>query len=145
MVWVLMVRQTVMVSSTFYLDTGQTRPKLKTMMIISSEAFLGWIFYRFSYKSRTSTQRVFRVLEKAWYAHLYSLLFSCSVVSSSLRPHGLQHARPPCPSTSLGVCSNSCPLSWWCHPIILSSVVPITSHLQSFPASLSFSLSWLLQ
>ena len=112
-------------------------------MIISSEAFLGWIFYRFSYKSRTSTQRVFRVLEKAWYARLYSLLFSCSVVSNSLRPHGLQHARPPCPSTSLGVNSNSCQLSRLCHPITSSSVDHIISQLQSFPASPSFSLNWL--
>ena len=55
-------------------------------------------------------------------------------MSDSLRPHGLEHARPPCPS-SLGVCSDSCPLSWWCHPTIFSSVVPFSSCLQSFPAS----------
>ena len=66
------------------------------------------------------------------------LLFSRSVVSSSLQPHGLQHIRPPCPSLSLRVCSNSCPLSWWCHPGISSSVIPFLSHLQSFPASGSF-------
>ena len=52
--------------------------------------------------------------------------------------HGLQHARPPCPSPTPGVYSNSCPLSWWCHPAISSSVVPFSSHLQSFPASGSF-------
>ena len=75
--------------------------------------------------------------------HLYSLLFSRSVMSSSLWPPGLQHARLPCPSPSPGVYSNSCPLSWWCHPTISSSVVPFTSHLQSFPASGSFPLSWL--
>ena len=61
----------------------------------------------------------------------YSILFSCSVMSDSLRPHGLQHSRPPCP----GGYSNSCPLSWWCHPTISSSVVPFSSCLQSFPAS----------
>ena len=49
------------------------------------------------------------------------LLFSRSLVSESLRPHGLQHVRPPCPSPSPGACSNSCPLSWWCHPTISSS------------------------
>ena len=62
-------------------------------------------------------------------------------MSSSLRHHGLQHARPPCPSPTPGVYSNSCPLSWWCHPTISSSVVPFSSHLQSFPASGSFQMS----
>ena len=54
---------------------------------------------------------------------------------------GLQHARPPCPSQTPGACSNSCPSSWWCHPTISSSVVPFSSHLQSFPASGSFQMS----
>ena len=70
------------------------------------------------------------------------LLFSCSVVSDSLRPHGLQHARLPSPSPSPGACSNSCPLSWWCHPTISSSAAPISSCLLSFPASGSFPMSW---
>ena len=69
------------------------------------------------------------------------LLFSCSVVSDSLRPHGLQHARLPSPSPSPGACSNSCPLSWWCHPTISSSVVPFSFCLQSFSASGSFQMS----
>ena len=72
-----------------------------------------------------------------------SVQFSCSVVSDSLRPHRLQHARPPCSSPTPGVYSNSCPLSWWCHPTISSSVVPFSSHLQSFPASGSFQMSQL--
>ena len=59
----------------------------------------------------------------------------------SLRPHGLQHARPPCPLPSPGSWSNSCPLSWWCHPTISSSVIPFSSRLQSFPASGSFQMS----
>ena len=62
-----------------------------------------------------------------------SVQFSCSVVSNSLRPHGLQHDRPPCPSPTPGVYSNSCPLSRWCHPTMSSSVVHF-SCLQSFPA-----------
>ena len=66
------------------------------------------------------------------------LLFSCSVVSNSLRPRGLQHTSLPCPSLSPGACSNSCPLSRSCHPTISSSVVPFSSSLQSFPASGSF-------
>ena len=64
-----------------------------------------------------------------------SLLFSCSVVSNSLRPHEQQHARLPCPLLSPRVCSNSCPLSHWCYPTISSSVAPFSSCLQSFPAS----------
>ena len=67
------------------------------------------------------------------------IMFSCSVVSDSLHPLELQHARPPCPSHSPGVCLNSCPLSRWCHPTV-SSFVPF-SWLQSFPASGSFPLS----
>ena len=65
---------------------------------------------------------------------LYSVQFSHSFMSDSLRPHGLQHARFPCPSPTPRVYSNSCPLSQWCHPTILSSVIPF-SCLQSFPAS----------
>ena len=67
--------------------------------------------------------------------------FSHSVVSNSLWPHGPQHARPPCPSPTSGVYSNSCPLSQWCHPTISSSVIPFSSQLQSFPASGSFPIS----
>ena len=73
----------------------------------------------------------------------FLLLFSCSVMSDSLRPHGLQHTRLPCPSPSPRACSNPCPLSLWCHPTISSSVVPFSSHLQSFPASGSFPMSQL--
>ena len=69
-----------------------------------------------------------------------SVQFSCSVMSNYLWPHGLQHARLSCPSPTPRVYSNSCPLSWWCHPTISSSVVPF-SHLQSFPASGSFQMS----
>ena len=70
-----------------------------------------------------------------------SVQFNHSVVSDSLRPHESQHARPPCPSPTPRVYSNSCPLSEWCHPTILSSVTPFSSHLQSFPASRSFPMS----
>ena len=69
--------------------------------------------------------------------------FSRSVVSDSLQPQESQHARPPCPSPTPGVYPNSCPLSQWCHPIILSSVVPFSSCPQSFPASGSFQMSQL--
>ena len=69
--------------------------------------------------------------------------FSRSVMSYSLWPHGLQHTRLPCPSTTPGARSNPCPLSWWCHPAISSSVVPFSSCPQSFPASGSFQMSQL--
>ena len=59
-------------------------------------------------------------------------------MSDSLQPHGLQHSRPPCHLPSPRACSNSCPLSWWCHPTVSSSVIPFSSCLQSFPASGSF-------
>ena len=72
---------------------------------------------------------------------LLLLLFGHSVVSDSLRPHGLQHTRLPCPSLSPRVCSNSCPLSQWCHPTISSSAAPFSSCLQSFPASGFFPVS----
>ena len=64
-------------------------------------------------------------------------------MSDSLQPHELQHVRPPCPSPTPGVHPNSCPLSWWCHPSISSSVIPFSSCPQSFPASGSFQMSQL--
>ena len=72
-----------------------------------------------------------------------SVQFSRSVVSNSLRPHGLQHTRPPCLSPTPRVYSSSCPLSWWCHPTISSSVVPFSSRFLSFPASGSCAMSQL--
>ena len=71
--------------------------------------------------------------------YIILLLFSRSVLSDSLRPQGLQHTRLPCPSLSLGVCSNSCPLRWWCHPTIINPF----SCLQPFPTPGSFPMSWL--
>ena len=89
----------------------------------------------------SSVHRILQVTILEWVAisHRCSFFswveFSCSVLSNSLWPHGLQHARLPCPSPTPGVCSNSCPSSRWCHPTISSSVVPFSSCLQSFPAS----------
>ena len=80
--------------------------------------------------------------------HMYSgifssVQFSCSVISDTLWLHGLQQARPPCPSLTPRVYSNPCPLSRWCHPTISSSVIPFSSRLQSFPASGCFQMSQL--
>ena len=81
------------------------------------------------------------------YCHMYaqfsSVQFSCSIVSDSLRPHELQHTRPPCPSPTPGVHSNLRLSSQWCHPAISSSVVPFSSCPQSLPASESFPVSQL--
>ena len=72
-----------------------------------------------------------------------SVQFSCSVMSDSLRLLEPQHARPPCPSPTLGVHPNPCPSSWWCHPTISSSAIPFSSCPQSFPAPGSFQMSQL--
>ena len=85
------------------------------------------------------TKHKFWIWKVQWLKwRIYSVQFSSSVVSDSLWPHGLQHARPPCPSPTPGVYPNSCPLRWWCHPTISSSVVPFSSRLPSYPASRSF-------
>ena len=80
--------------------------------------------------------------QSSWgFPHTFSSAQSLSSVQ--LFAHGLQHTRPPCPSPTPGACSNSCPLSRWCHPTIPSSVAPSSSHLQSFPATGSFQMSQL--
>ena len=73
--------------------------------------------------------------------YVTSVQFSCTVMSNSLWPHGLQHSRPPCPSPPPGACADSCPLNRWCHSTISSSAVPFSSLLQSFPASRYFQMS----
>ena len=78
---------------------------------------------------------------KQYQVYISSVQFSLSVVSNSLRPHELQHPRPPCLLPTPGVYSSSYPLSWWCHPTISSSVIPFSSCLQSFSASGSFQMS----
>ena len=82
-----------------------------------------------------------RLREQGSLTDVISVQFSCSVLSDSFWPHGLQHTRLPCPSPTPGVYSNSCPLSQWCHPIISSPVIPFSSPIQSFLASGSFSMS----
>ena len=78
-------------------------------------------------------------LSMRWFIGVVAILQS--VMSDSLQLHGLQHTRLPCPLPSPRACSNSCPLSWWCHPTILSSVVPFSLWLQSFPTTRSFLIS----
>ena len=81
------------------------------------------------------------IMSRSIHVAVSSVQFSRSVVSGSLWPHGLQHARPPCPSPTPRACSNACSFSQWCHPTISSSVIPFSSCLQSFPASGSFQMS----
>ena len=99
------------------------------------------IIYKSDYNQNT-------LIEKWFFKVTLTQLFSwvqcnCSVVSNSLQLHALWHARLPCPSTTPGLCSNSCLSNWWCHPTISSSVIPFSSHLQSFPVSRSFQMSQL--
>ena len=94
-----------------------------------SLTFLGWRKQLFSAESHISPS--------------ISVQFSHSVMSDSLRPHELQHTRPPCPSLTPGIYSNPCPSSWWCHPAISSSIVPFSYCPQSLLASRSFQMSQL--
>ena len=103
------------------------------ILVAMGWTLLGWI-------ACSEILCTFRYLE---YDFIYSSVqFRWSVMSDSLRPHGLQHTRPPWPSPTTGVYSNSCPLSQWCNPAISSSIFPFSSCLQSFPASGSFPMSW---
>ena len=103
-----------------------------------------WVYFMDIYfVAQYSGCRSFIVCFKICQDLVSTVQFSSSVMSDSLRPHGLQHARLPCPSSTPRAYSNSCPLSRWCHPTISSSVVPFSSCLQSFPASGSFQMSQL--
>ena len=97
--------------------------------------------------NKQSYEKMFNTSFQLLFSYCYSVfVFSyCLVTQScdSLRPNELQHTRPPCPSLYYGACSNSCPLSLWCHPTISSSVVPFSSCLQSFPMLGSFLMSQL--
>ena len=98
---------------------------------------------RLSSKGRMeSSHRSFSNYPLVWGRYPEAGQVSRSVVSNSLRPHGLQHARLPCPSPTPRPCSNSSQLGQWCHPTISSSAVPFSSCPQSFPASGSFPMSW---
>ena len=95
-----------------------------------------------SYFPKEKQGQIRNIAQGPWGSTKFKAMkFSYSVVSDSLRPHGLQHTRLPCPSLTPGACSNPCPSSWWCHPTILSSVVFFSSCLQSFPASEPFPMS----
>ena len=100
------------------------------------------VFWMLSFKSALSLS-FFTLIKKLFCSSFSSVQFSCSVISNSFWPHELQHARPPCPSPTPGVHSNSRPSSWWCHPAISSSVVSFSSCPQFLPTSESFPMSQL--
>ena len=118
---------------------------LMCCLIVTALSFLVWTKPTGSTWSTSSSSTSFlsgsflakRFVEKA----ILRKKFSCSVMSDSLRPHGLQHARLPCPSPTPRACSSPCPSSRWCHPTISSSVIPFSSCPQSFSASGSFPMS----
>ena len=92
------------------------------------------------FHNQQDAENAFHEFVKSWNMD-FSVQFSSWVVSDSVRPHGLQHTRLPCPLPTPRAHSNLCPLSWWCHPIISSSAIPFSSCLQLFPASGSFPMS----
>ena len=106
-----------------------------------SLSFSSWIFGNLYSSFLFQTSFHIYPKNKSLEHHIALLLFSCWVMFDSLWHHGLQHARLPCPSPSPRACSNSCPLNWWCHLTILSSVFPFSSCLQSFPALGSFPMT----
>ena len=97
------------------------------------------VFHNIMHFLVKNTIASFQIVQNFKLSH--SVQFSPSVPSDTLLPHGLQHARLPCLSPTPGACSDSCPSSWWCHPTILSFVVPFSSCLKSFPALESFPMS----
>ena len=112
---------------------------LQPFVLLQSEYFIIWL----NTKSSDNYWFIIQLTSTLFHVQFSSVQFSRSVMSDSLRPHEPLHARPPCPSPTPGVHPNPCPLSRWCHPNILSSVVPFSSCPQSFPASKSFPMSQL--
>ena len=121
---------------------SMTRAKQHSMYILNQNNIILYIQYKIR-RQRNQIANILWIIKKARDFHKnISVQFSPSVVSYSLRPQGLQHARPPCPSPTPRAYSNSCPSQWWCHPTISSFVFPFSSCLQSFPVLGSFLMQW---
>ena len=113
---------------------------LKNQTCLSDRA---WHEYQPAINNVIRLQHILWFISHWWRNKRLLLLLSHSVVSNSLQPHGLQYSRLPCPSSSPGACSNSCPLSQWCHPTTSSSVIPFSFCFQFFSTSEFFLISWL--
>ena len=139
---VCMVTNSIMISCFDFLsDPGGF--DIQIFILIAREGCL-WFLVRDYLKMQIEWSSLKpRLQHSLWSPYILSVQFNCSVVSDSLQPHEMQHARPPCPSPTPGVYPNSCPLSRWCHPAITSSIIPFSSCLQSFPASGSLQMSQL--
>ena len=128
---------------------GNRFPAISIISVYLISTYLcGFLWYMSQTKATTLQRNISRltlaiVIGVIFFCFFSSVQFSLSVVSDSLRPHDLQHARPPCPSPTPEAYPNSCPSSRWCHPAISSPVVPFSSCPQSFPASESFPMSQL--
>ena len=128
-------------------EMGNRFPAISIISVYLISTYLCDILWYMSQIKATTLKRNIARLPLAlgigviFFCYFSSVQFSHSVVSNSLRPHELQHARPPCPSPTPGVYPNSCPSSRWCHPAISSSVIPFSSCPQSLPASGSFPMS----
>jgi len=123
------------------LEKGKEEFKFKywqVSLLRNKDLEMSAVFTRIRWKDKFNTLQISHL---HWWVtsntlqNLSSVQFSCSVMSDSFRPHESQRARPPCPSPTPGVHSDSCPSSQWCHPTVSSSVVPFSFCLQSFPAS----------
>ena len=135
----LLIGYTMIQNKTFFNGICKTHSLKVLLLLITASSLLRCICGKYQgHRSQQATESQGHIE-----SDMTSVQFSHSVMSDSLWPHGLQHSRPPCPSSTPRVYSNSCPLSQWCHPIISSSVTPFSSHLQSFPASGSFPMSQL--
>ena len=127
-----------------HIFVGNTNKPMALFLLLQLENRLTNV----TFNTRKDIFIIFIYIKMHMYVYIYTythkhlillLVFSHSVLSNSLQPHGQQHTRLPCPSLFPIVCSNSCPLSRWCHPTISSSGIPFSSHLQSFPASVQVS------
>ena len=133
----------------FSICWGSLPESVTSLVIVNGDvSILLILIHLVTYNSRkekhVSLTRAFLIILKCSHTgQIRSDQISCSVVSDSLRPHESQHARPPCPSPTPRVHSDSCPSSQWCNPAISSSVVPFSSYPQSLPASESFPMSQL--
>ena len=131
--WTLNFKPALSLSSSTFIKRLFSSSSLSAIRVVSSAYLRFLIFLLAILNPACSSSQAFHIM----YSQFSSVAQSCP----TLQPHGLQHARFPCPSPIPRACSNLCPLSWWCHTTISSSAMPFSSSLQSFPTSESFPMS----